>query len=311
MIRRLTLVFVIGALTVLVSAGPALAAPAPQLGRTAVVNTVGGKVLVKDRGEGRFSELSRSARVVHMGALINATDGRVRLRTANGNGVFSLGAFSISQSRKPGSFAVLKMRGAGFGACRTGAQASRLLLRRLHGDAHGRFKTRGRYSAATVRGTKWEMEDRCDGTRTAARRGTVTTSDSGGDLVFDLDPGDVAQYFCDFDGQAPISGAFCTLVLNRPAQGLWAAGLVTLSEVPNYDLCLNDPSGEQRCGNFPFSQPDQYGLRQSVVVCTADRGPGEYTLRWFITGLQLGPPLGFEGTQPPMEFFCISEPPTA
>ena len=28
---------------------------------------------------------------------------------------------------------------------------------------HGKFSTLGRYSAATVRGTKWTIADRCDG----------------------------------------------------------------------------------------------------------------------------------------------------
>ena len=34
----------------------------------------------------------------------------------------------------------------------------------LHASAHGHFKTSGRYSAATVRGTKWTIAARCDGT---------------------------------------------------------------------------------------------------------------------------------------------------
>jgi hypothetical protein len=44
-------------------------------------------------------------------------------------------------------------------------------------DNHGNFQTRGRYSAATVRGTSWETTDRCDGTLTAVRRGTVEVLD--------------------------------------------------------------------------------------------------------------------------------------
>ena len=49
--------------------------------------------------------------------------------------------------------------------------------RRLRGDANGRFRTRGRHSAATVRGTKWTVTDRCDGTLTKVRRGTVAVRD--------------------------------------------------------------------------------------------------------------------------------------
>ena len=44
-------------------------------------------------------------------------------------------------------------------------------------DNHGRFRTRGRYAAATVRGTSWDMTDRCDGTLTTVRQGTVAVYD--------------------------------------------------------------------------------------------------------------------------------------
>jgi hypothetical protein len=44
-------------------------------------------------------------------------------------------------------------------------------------DNHGKFSTRGRYSAATVRGTDWGVEDRCDGTLTLVHRGTVNVFD--------------------------------------------------------------------------------------------------------------------------------------
>jgi hypothetical protein len=39
-------------------------------------------------------------------------------------------------------------------------------VRRLWGNGRGRFRTRGRYSSATVRGTKWLTEDYCNGTLT-------------------------------------------------------------------------------------------------------------------------------------------------
>jgi hypothetical protein len=45
-------------------------------------------------------------------------------------------------------------------------------------DNHGSFRTTGRYSAATVRGTLWTTSDRCDGTLTAVQRGTVSVFDT-------------------------------------------------------------------------------------------------------------------------------------
>jgi hypothetical protein len=44
-------------------------------------------------------------------------------------------------------------------------------------DNGGRFESHGTYSSATVRGTSWTMSNRCDGTLTAVKRGTVVVSD--------------------------------------------------------------------------------------------------------------------------------------
>ena len=41
----------------------------------------------------------------------------------------------------------------------------------------GRFRTRGRNSSATVRGTKWTMTDTCAGTLTAVKQGSVVVRD--------------------------------------------------------------------------------------------------------------------------------------
>jgi hypothetical protein len=50
--------------------------------------------------------------------------------------------------------------------------------RRLWGRGHGRFRTRGRHSSASVRGTTWFVEDRCDGsTLTKVRKGRVSVRD--------------------------------------------------------------------------------------------------------------------------------------
>ncbi len=60
------------------------------------------------------------------------------------------------------------------------AKLSNNVLQTLHAtDNHGHFRTRGRYSAGTVRGTDWSTTDRCDGTLTAVHRGTVDVLDFG------------------------------------------------------------------------------------------------------------------------------------
>ena len=51
------------------------------------------------------------------------------------------------------------------------------VLGKLWGSGKGKFRTGGKYSSATVRGTIWLVEDRCEGTFTKVRRGTVQVHD--------------------------------------------------------------------------------------------------------------------------------------
>jgi ferric-dicitrate binding protein FerR (iron transport regulator) len=44
----------------------------------------------------------------------------------------------------------------------------------LWGDGKGSFRTSGKYSAATVRGTRWLVRDSCAGTLTRVAQGSVT-----------------------------------------------------------------------------------------------------------------------------------------
>jgi hypothetical protein len=65
--------------------------------------------------------------------------------------------------------------GARAAAAATGRRPPR---RALWGrDDHGRFRTRGSNSVATVRGTAWYVEDRCDGTLTRVSKGSVSVRD--------------------------------------------------------------------------------------------------------------------------------------
>jgi ferric-dicitrate binding protein FerR (iron transport regulator) len=58
-----------------------------------------------------------------------------------------------------------------------GAARRKWSRRRLWGNGHGRFRTRGRHGTATVRGTHWLTEDRCDGTLIRVKRGLVEVRD--------------------------------------------------------------------------------------------------------------------------------------
>jgi hypothetical protein len=57
------------------------------------------------------------------------------------------------------------------------AAVSNKVLQLLHASAKGKFKTSGKYSAATVRGTKWTIADRCDGTLTHDITDSVAVTD--------------------------------------------------------------------------------------------------------------------------------------
>ena len=69
--------------------------------------------------------------------------------------------------------------------CGRGQQfsVSSRVVRLLQASAHGHFRTTGRYSAATVRGTKWQTIDRCDGTLTVDTKGIVETTMGDADVL--------------------------------------------------------------------------------------------------------------------------------
>ena len=80
-----------------------------------------------------------------------------------------------------GTVVELRLIGGNFRAC-----AKRALLaagkgskpvRRLWGKGKGRFRTRGRYAAAAIRGTWWLTADYCSRTLISVKQGTVTVRD--------------------------------------------------------------------------------------------------------------------------------------
>jgi hypothetical protein len=157
--------------------------PEPVQGQTVVAGAVGGgTVRIKGR-DGRFRVLGANESIP-LGSTVDATKGRVRLTSAAGGGQtqtadFYKGAFVVTQTKGKKPITQLKLSGA-LSCSKKGkasAAAKKKKVRRLWGDGKGRFRTRGRNAAATVRGTKWLTEDRCDRTRISVRRGTVSVRD--------------------------------------------------------------------------------------------------------------------------------------
>ena len=68
-------------------------------------------------------------------------------------------------------------RAGGGGDAEKKKKGPKAVLGKLWGSGKGKFRTNGKYSSATVRGTIWLVEDRCEGTLTKVRRGTVQVRD--------------------------------------------------------------------------------------------------------------------------------------
>jgi hypothetical protein len=169
---------------------------APVMGETVSVAPKGGTVRVKPPGADAFVPLQAGASI-RVGSLVDARGGTVVLRTARDSegssqkGSFWGAIFQVRQRRDGRGMTSLVLRGGRFSRCpstATGARARtsgatrdvgrRSVVRRLWGrDRHGRFRTHGRDSVATVRGTVWATVDRCDGTLTRVKEGKVLVRD--------------------------------------------------------------------------------------------------------------------------------------
>ena len=308
--------FLVLSLAAFLLAEPALAAPTPKLGKTALMNTVSGTVKVKEKGESGFGKLGKSPKLYPMGSVVDAKRGKVHVRTAGkgrklSDGTFSKGDFEIRQDKQDVVPELVLQGEIGGGNCpgREGATRGAGDVPRLSGESDDPFRTLGWFADAEVeeRKTQWSIEDLCDGTRIVVKSGGMRTS-AGSVLIQSNDEGATVQYFCDYDGVEPVSGVFCTLLTFAPDLGIWGGALVNQGEATSYDLCLTNPAGEENCKNYPFSEPfGPQGLRDSVVSCIADGGPGAYSLRWMIDGVQLGPSQGFTINTPPGQN-CIQRP---
>jgi len=197
--HRLRLVSQPGEPSARVMREPTLPPPAPPVaGKQLNVTAERGEVFVKVPGADRYVELDGAASVP-VGSLIDAEGGAVRLTSAadlkgaKQTAIFSRGVFAVLQKRQRQPVTDLVLKGGDFSSCkrRTSApkrrtstrhsavvNASRRGARRgLWGRGHGRFRTRGRHGAATVRGTIWFTQDRCDGTLVRVKRGVVSVND--------------------------------------------------------------------------------------------------------------------------------------
>jgi hypothetical protein len=166
---------------------PAPPPPTPALGKTVVVAPVSGTVTVKVPGAATYAVLGAGA-AVPSGAVLDTRGGEVALTTAlpsgkTQTGQFHGGVFRVRQSATAGGTTDIDLRGPA-PSCATGKARARAAAvtptkrRKLWGsDKGGRFRTHGRNSVATVRGTRWVTTDTCAGTRTTVTEGAVSVRD--------------------------------------------------------------------------------------------------------------------------------------
>jgi hypothetical protein len=169
---------------------PVLAPPAPPaLGQTLAAAPQAGNVLVRLPGSPRAVALNDVASIP-VGSILDARQGTVTLRSAlpgdhTQTGTFHGGLFEVRQPTGGRGMTELVLRGprpsctgARAGTAHAAAASARRPPRGLWGrDDHGRFRTRGSNSVATVRGTAWYVEDRCDGTLTRVSKGSASVRD--------------------------------------------------------------------------------------------------------------------------------------
>ena len=178
-----------------------------MLGKSETAQPVSGTVFIRT-ASGAFVRLT-GAQQIPSGAVVDALHGTLKITTAlpggsggardaaakakkpkpkgkTQSGNFGGAVFKITQARNGlTSLALVEAAfegDASFATCKAhkatdATIAASKTLQLLKASAHGKFSTRGRYSAATVRGTVWTVADRCDGTLTHVITDSVAVTD--------------------------------------------------------------------------------------------------------------------------------------
>ena len=181
-----------------VGMGPEGGQSPPVPGKSVAVGLESGTVFITTAG-GKRTRLTGGA-TIPVGSRIDTRKGRIAMTSAAiGTGTktqaaqFYQGTFTVRQSVPKGNPAAalttdITLTGeASRAQCASarGASAAAVskkkgphaVLGKLWGNGKGKFRTNGKYSSATVRGTIWLTTDRCDGTLTTVKRGTVSVRD--------------------------------------------------------------------------------------------------------------------------------------
>jgi hypothetical protein len=163
--------------------------PPPDPGEVNLIPAGGGGQCVAVIGGGGCKPLEFGQQLAVDDVLyINPKQSKVQVQFTAGAAQFYGGRFDVKEVAEGSGKSVLVMRLVGGSIkqkCGTGSRAAagsnaaakKTPIRRLWGKGKGRFRTRGRYSSGTVRGTNWLTTDYCDGTDTRVVTGIVWVYD--------------------------------------------------------------------------------------------------------------------------------------
>jgi hypothetical protein len=148
--------------------------PSPVANQTVVAEEVRGTVRIRVRGSNRFVDLD-AAQGIPVGSTVDAKRGTVEIVAVGGKAEFRDGIFRITQSRGITDLKLTEALNCPRG--RASAAQRKPKKRKLWGKGTGKFRTTGSYSAATIRGTEWLVQDTCTTTLTRVRQGVVAVRD--------------------------------------------------------------------------------------------------------------------------------------
>jgi hypothetical protein len=153
---------------------------APKLGASVGVKPSEGSVMMRSLDTGELEHVDGS-QVIPVGAHVDARRGKVVLTTATDSkggtqtGTFWGGIFKVAQGSSGYTDIVLIGHPKDCPSTGNASASRRKPPRRLWGsDDHGKYRTHGQNSVATVRGTVWVTIETCAGTWTRVSKGAVS-----------------------------------------------------------------------------------------------------------------------------------------
>jgi hypothetical protein len=161
------------------SIGPAAAEP--KTGKFVGASLVSGEATIQIPPSKTFVPLNPGD-VVPVGSVVDATKGRVRITIKLPSGKlqstdFYSGIFKVTQAKSGLATMVLAGSLKAARSVATAAKAKKKVLRQLWASGSGRFATKGRFAAATIRGTTWLTIDRADATVIRVTAGKIAVRD--------------------------------------------------------------------------------------------------------------------------------------